>query len=275
MTGHEVKALKDTIPPFLENIFRVVEETIFPVCACIMHAKGEQRYEHRSGVFVQIADKHFLVTAAHNLIDLHTSGVDSFLVRSEKGSHPVFIHTEKWYTTISESADLAVCLLDPSLVEFLGPNQKYLRITGFCPKQECSNGWYVIVGFPLARVGPDDDGILSSAGWKYVTKRFEKTELVKNYDPNTHLIVKYERDTSDEEKRIVHPPAMSGCGIWFMGKQPPEIVVPSDLKLCAIQNAWHKGHEYAKGSWTDIVLKIIWTYFPDLQPAMRLHGCSF
>jgi len=112
-------------------------------------------------------------------------------------------------------------------------------------------------------------------GWKYVTCRFDSTELVEKYDPNTHLVVKYERDTTDETQRTVHPPAMSGCGIWFLAKQPPEIIVPNDLKLCAIQNAWHKRHEYAKATWTDVVLKIIWTYFPEVQPAMKFHGCSF
>lgn len=186
----------------------------------------------------------------------------------------MFISTETWYTTINEQADLAVCLLDDCLVEFLGAKQKYFRITDFEPKQKCRNGFYVIVGFPMARIGHDDDGDLACQGWKYVSRRFEKIDVVENYDPNVHVVVKYERDTTDGE-RVVHPPAMSGCGIWYMDKEPPEIVMPSDLKICAIQNAWHKQHEYAKGTWTDIVLKIIWTYFPDLQPAMRLHGCSF
>jgi hypothetical protein len=262
-------------PPFLQNIFRVVDESIFPACACIIHSKGMELHSHRSGVFVQIADKRFLVTAAHYLEATHNAGFDSFLAHGEKGSHPVFIHTEKWWTTKSEQADLAVCLLDPALVEYLGPKQRYLRITDFKPKQECGNGWYVIVGFPFDRFGPDEDGVPRREGWKYVTQRVRETEQIENYDPSTHLVVKYERDTIDEEGRTVHPPAMSGCGIWHCEKQPPEIIVPDDFKLCAIQNAWSKRKEYAKGTWTDVVLKIIWTYFPEVQPAMRLHGCSF
>jgi hypothetical protein len=95
---------------------------------------------HRSGVLVQIADKHFLVTAAHYLEATHNAGFDSFLARGKPGSHPLFIHTEKWYTTISEEADLAVCQLDEALVDYLGPTQKYLRISDFKPKQECQNG---------------------------------------------------------------------------------------------------------------------------------------
>ena len=262
-------------PPFVQNIFRIVDETIFPACACIAHIKGTQLNGHRSGVFVQIADKHFLVTAAHHLIALHDAGFDSFLVQGGKGSRPVLIQTEKWYTTINEEADLAVCLLDQSIVDYLGPKQKFLRIADCIPKQKCESKWYVIVGFPLARFGPDEDAIPRREGWKYITIRLEETELVTNYDLNTHLVVKYERETIDEQGRVVHPPAMSGCGIWFFRKEPPEIIVPNDLKLCAIQNAWSKEHEYAKGTWVDIVLKIIWTYYPELQPAMRLHGCSF
>ena len=113
----------DDPPPFLQNIFRVVDETIFPACACIMHAKGMELYQHRSGVCVQIADKHFLVTAAHQLIALHNAGVDSFLMQGDQGSHPVFIQTEKWYTTINEEADLAVCLLDQAVVDYLGASK--------------------------------------------------------------------------------------------------------------------------------------------------------
>lgn len=262
------------IPPFLENIFRVVDQSIFPYCVSILHAKGMVRYEHRSGVLVQIADSHFLVTAAHNLENLHKSGVDSFIVQGEKGSNPVFIQTNKWYTTISEQADLGVCLLDGSIVDYLGDKQKYLRITDFAPKRECGDRWYIIVGWPRDRIGPDDDGVIRCSGWKYVTKRFDRVEQVENYDSEIHLVVKYERDTTDGE-RIVHPPAMSGCGIWYLPKESPEIVRPDDFKICAIQNAWHKGREYAKGTWTDMVLKIIWTYFPDLQPIMRMHGCRF
>jgi hypothetical protein len=265
----------DDPPPFLQNIFRVVDETIFPACACIIHSKGLELHQHRSGVFVQVADKRFLVTAAHYLEALHKAGIDSFIAQGEQGSHPVFILTERWYTTIREQADLAVCLLEPALVEYLGPKVKYLRITDFIPKQECRDGWFVIAGYPFDRFGPDEDGVSCREGWKYVTRRFDDTDLVENYDPNTHLVVKYERTTTDEIGRTVHPPAMSGCGIWFMRKQPPEIILPDDLKLCAIQNAWSKRNEYAKGTWTDVVLNIIWTYFPEVQPAMRLHGCSF
>lgn len=185
------------------------------------------------------------------------------------------IQTEKWYTTISRQADLAVCLLDQGVVDYLGSKQRYLRITAFVPKGECRNGWYVIVGFPFDRYGSDESGIPRREGWKYVTTTLDNTELVENYDPQTHLIVGYERDATDEIGRKVRPPAMSGCGIWFLAKQPPEIIVPNDLKLCAIQTAWHKKHEYAKGTWTDVVLNIIWTYFPEVQPAMRLHSCSF
>jgi hypothetical protein len=36
-------------PPFLQNIFRVVDETIFPACACIMHSKGMELHQHRRG----------------------------------------------------------------------------------------------------------------------------------------------------------------------------------------------------------------------------------
>jgi hypothetical protein len=262
-------------PPFLQNVFRVVDESIFPACACIVHSRELELYQHRSGVFVQIADKHFLVTAAHQLFALHSAGVGSFLVQGEQGSHPVFIQTEKWYTTISDEADLAVCELDQALVDHLGSKQKYLRITDFIPKQECREGWYVIVGFPFDRFGLDEKGIMRREGWKYVTTRFDNTELVQNYDPDTHLVLKYERDAIDEIGRTVHPPAMSGCGIWFFARQPPEIIVPNDLKLCAIQNAWSKPYEYAKATWTDVVLKIMWTYFPEIQPVMRLHGCSF
>lgn len=266
--------MEELLTAFREYVFRVVDEKAFAASACLMHAQGMKRYEHRSGIFVQIADKHFLVTAAHHLIDWYNQGVDTFIVRDEKGSPPVEVITDRWYTTIDEKADLAVCLLDPVLVEYLGPGQQYLRITDFAPKRECGEGWYVIVGFPIARLGHDEDGLMASEGWKYLTLRYAKLDLVENYDKETHLILMYDRSTTDGEK-IVHPPAMSGCGIWFVQKNIPSIVTPDDLKICAIQTAWHKGHEYAKGTWTDVVLNIIWTYFPELQPVMRMHGCDF
>jgi hypothetical protein len=182
--------------------------------------------------------------------------------------------TENWHTTNDERVDLAVCLLCPELVEYLGPEQKYFRISDFIPRKECGEGWYAIVGFPVDLIGPDAEGERCAKCWKYLTYPFRETHLVEKYDPNIHVVLKYERSASNGEK-IIHPPAMSGCGIWYVSKKPLAAIGPDDLRLCAIQNAWHRKHEYAKGTWTDIVLEIIWTYYPEVRPAMRIHGCSF
>ncbi len=85
----------DDLPPFLENIFRVVDEAIFSACACIIHSKGMELHSHRSGVFVQIADKHFLVTAAHYLNEVHSDGFGSFLVQGEQAGR---LHDKSLFT---------------------------------------------------------------------------------------------------------------------------------------------------------------------------------
>lgn len=259
---------------FGDAVFKIVDETIFGGSVSIMHAVDTELKDYRSGVLVQIADSRFLVTAAHDLMDWYKEGVDAFLVRGERGSHPVRIMTEKWHTSNDKEVDLAVCLLGPEMVAFLGRDQKYFRISDFIPRKECGGFWYAIVGFPKDKIGPDEGGIECASCWKYLTYPFKETERVLNYDPDIHLVLKYERSTTDGVRKV-WPHAMSGCGIWHIARNLGESVGPDDIKLCAIENAWSKPNEYVKGTWTDIALKIIWTYYPDVRPAMRLHGCSF
>jgi hypothetical protein len=139
------------------------------------------------------------------------------------------------------------------------------------------NSWYMLIGFPFARLEPDEDGIDCANGWKYLTHSFRGDySQVSNYNPDIHLIVRYERDTRIDNGKLIHPPGLSGCGIWYVGHPfSPSPLTADDLKLVGIQTAWHKGVEYAKCTWINSVLRIIWNYYPDTRAPMRLHGMSF
>jgi hypothetical protein len=49
---------------FGDNITKIIDQTIFRGCACIMHSQDMKVHDYRSGIFVQVAESHFLVTAA-------------------------------------------------------------------------------------------------------------------------------------------------------------------------------------------------------------------
>lgn len=181
--------------------------------------------------------------------------------------------------TNNEFEDLCVTRLHESTVDRLDGSCRFLRLTDMMskvdPRQETS--LYFLFGYPSARFDKDEDGVNRTSAWKYITVRYpDDYTQVENYNPEIHLVLKYQRGATNSTGEVVHPPGMSGCGMWSIGMPVSHSIFrPEDFRLVGIQNAWHKSHEYAKGTWIDNVMRIIWRYFPDARGPMRLHGMAF
>lgn len=271
--------LQRRLTAFRDRLFNIAASSIERATAPLVHIKHDQVVEIRSSVLVQIAQMKFLVTAAHEMVDHLKAGRPPFVLMSKGKIHPIALHNEQFWTTNDENVDLAVTQLHESTVAYLNDEYSFLRLTDMMSKNDRKHesAFYALAGFPSARYTPDTNGIQCAHNWKYLTYRFNGDySQVERYNPNVHLILAYERDTRASDDTIVHPPGLSGCGVWHVGDPfSARLFTADDFKLVGIQTAWNRKVEYAKCTWIDSVLTIIWRYFPDARPPMRLHGMSF
>lgn len=261
------------------KVFAAARESIERFTVPLVVDDGTHLVEQRSGVLLQIADMHFLVTAGHAMVDHHVQGRRVGIALPVRGSRPVLLVEEEFWTTKDDQEDISVTRLTRGVVEYIKDHYRYVRLTSVMSRnhQSQGKGMYLIFGFPRALLGQDDTGCRKMESWKYLTVPYRGDYVqVKDYDPKLHLVLNYERDSCNQEGERVYPHGMSGCGIWFAGT--PHTHSPfraDDVKLVAIQNCWHKGLEYAKGTWIDDVLLILWKYYPETRKPMMLAGFNF
>lgn len=240
---------------------------------------GESILDHRSGILLQIADMRFLVTAGHHMVEHSEKLHFTCITMPEKGMAPVRLVNENFWTTKDAQEDISVTQLTTGVVNYIKEHYRFIRLNSVMSRHDPTQGkgLYLIYGFPYALVGLDGEGDKKVESWKYLTIPFQGDySTVEDYNPRLHLVLTYERQTRNQAGMKIHPPGMSGGGIWSVGTPYSHpLFTADDFKLVAIQNCWHKGVEYAKGTWIDDVLLILWKYYPDTHKPLMLAGYNF
>jgi hypothetical protein len=266
---------------FMPKVFEAASQTIelSTVPLCQQQANGELL--HSSGVLLQLGDAKFLIGTAHNVVENLDELRPLHITLQGKGTRPIPLVEEKLWTTVDSKEDLLVTRLTDPTLSAMGDHYRFLRVSDLLSrnvvKKIGANFQFLILGFPFDTVEKDDDGEKAVKPWKYISVPFNGDwDTVENYDSHLHLILRYEQATWNEDGKRVHPPGMSGCGIWYIGNiNFPEVRKPDEFKLVAIQTAWRKSAEYTKGTWIDVVLVIIWKHFPSCRDILRIHGFEY
>lgn len=234
----------------------------------------------RSGILLQVGPSRFLITAGHDIAQFLHEGRPLVLTMPGRTCRPIELRYEQFQITNETEVDLAITKLHESTVGYIEGQYRYVQLADlmskYDPRHDEVTAFYVLAGFPSAHLLPDHNGIPCAENWKYRTYKYLGDCLnVENYDPNIHLVVAYERDSTSPDGKIIQPPGMSGCGLWYVGNPFSDTIVTVDeVKLVAIQGAWSETFEYAKCTWINSVVAIIGDYFPETRPALRAHGMS-
>lgn len=276
----DMKEAEELMLMFKDKVFDVADGSISHCVAPLVHIKDDKDIKDcRTGVLIQIDYMKFLVTAGHGMVKFFEEDMAPFLVMPDKDLHPIALQYELFWTTKDEQKDLSVTRLTDSTLAYMGNHYRFLRLDDMMsrkhPRQ--GQGFYLLLGFPNQRYEYDEERKIRANTWKYLTVQYRKDFAdVKPYDPAKHLIVEYERATKTGDGQTVHPPGLSGCGIWYIGNPLVNPVFrPEDFKLTGIQTSWNEVRQYAKGTWIDAVMGIIWEYYPEAHAPMRLHGIEF
>lgn len=266
-------AFDDLLRDFPENVME--GSTV-----AIAHPKSkalDEFDENRSGILMHVGPSRFLITAGHDVAKFLDDRRPLVLTMRGRQHRPIELRYEWFQITKESEVDLAVAKLHESTVHYINGVYRYVQLAELMskhdPRHDEVTAFYLLIGFPSAHVFPDQDGIPCIESWTYRTFRYLGDYLkVKDYDPNIHIIVAYERDSTSPDGQIVQPLGMSGCGLWYVGNPFSDTVVTvDDVKLVGIQGAWSEMFEYAKCTWINSVIAIIGDYFPETRPALRAH----
>jgi hypothetical protein len=185
-----------------------------------------------SGTLLAVADRCFVVTAAH--VVRQARDCNSTIGITGAGDDHFIATPETWIVSQGDSFDLAICPLDQSRSERLAKST-FVRISDVSFETDLSHGFFVVFGFPgiWSTQSTDTRDVMQLRALRYSTYAYgDTTAALEGYDNRYHLLLdaKPEQmfDASGATMRFTmlsgHPARMpedlrgiSGCGVWMIG----------------------------------------------------------
>jgi hypothetical protein len=255
----------------------------------IVVARRPAIYLLGTGSLFQIADRFFVVTAAHVIKEAHLydrtigiSGDSSFI--SVSGD---------WICSVSNSEDdvfdIAVCSLPPDAVQRLS-HFRFFRIDDVSFDEYSKTRVFTLFGHPSIWSTPS-----KKEGDLLQLKRFEYTAIayqgsvkdLTNYDPRYHLLLDANSEeitwddgtkaefTDREGKNRTFPrelQGISGCPVWRTvdlgeARENGSMLVP---KLVGVETGIYQPSQVIRVTRWAAVMTLINAAFPELRPAINL-----
>lgn len=243
-----------------------------------------------TGVLLRIADRHFILSAAH-VIDLtfyhkmlfYTSHLGEaaipfpllFKTRDSSARSPNLDTTDP-NLRHEDPYDFSLAELQQETVVLLRHSHQFISVHDLDPTPIPIASGILVYGFPELLSGnyPDSEHETDSYPMHYITtplqcepeQRDKNKDILLYYSKNTH---NYENGQT--ENRIV-PKGISGCGIWRVSQPPklPSDTHPDEMRLVGIQHRWRSKSNYLVGTSVHRILRLLWDHHPDLRGALRL-----
>lgn len=223
-------------------------------------------------VFLRIADKHFLVTAAH-VADIAFKHGLPFAVPRKAGqaAFPLLLNFDAGY--YSEPDDISVLELDALTTSELKGFHEFLVINDFDPRPLHPDAGLVVYGCPAQFFSIDDQQLMhvESLGWITTQVRgprkdeWKHRDLILRYDPVAH-------DLEHKTGTTPRPSGLSGCGIWRVADSAyrPRDTFHPQPRLVGIETSFFRKDRVLAGTSISRVLDLIAGNYPDLRKAIAL-----
>jgi hypothetical protein len=270
-----------------EQLFQASNEIVTQATIPIFRFDENQLRLHGTGVFLQIGDRHFILTAAHVLDSNVYHKIPLTLGSERNGGPPVLLNGAKiWQSDFPVNADVndpEARLADPydnafialtaehaqSLMSRRIPITLQMLDLSEVPKSGC----FLFLGFPgeYARTSTIVQ-MVSVEMFRYIT------ELDSRNKANNGISVLFKylpgsvySDGSDALLPDLH--GMSGCGVWRLSTMIPfEHWSLNDVKLVATEHEWNKKNHFIKATPVVHTIRAIYESYPDLR---RIFDVNF
>ena len=242
----------------------------------------------RTGVFIRIADKYYILTAAHHIDDLIANEMYLCVSLDDDNNLPIPITNDEIAISDPSTLDIAAIRLLDEIAKKLLNRHTPLTLQEMPVDCRGSDGFFLIVGYPRAGAKFavqkwDAPHSIKTESLKFIsTKRFDEWKHDKlQYSPDLHIVVdmsqKAVSGTTGEETNLPEHKGIegiSGCGIWFIAdrkkkKRLSEFGV-NDCKLIAIEHSYDEAASRVAGTWIDLALAFLALKFPETREPMKL-----
>jgi len=242
-----------------------------------------------SGTLVAVADRRFVVTAAHVVRDARNA---KSTVGIAVAGDDYFIATpETWIVSQGDSFDLAICPLDQSQSERLAKST-FVRIGDVSFQADLSRGFFVVFGYPSiwSTQSTDSHDVMQLRALQYSTYAHGgDTAALAGYDSRYHLLLDARPeqmfDASGATMRFTTRSGysarmpddlrgISGCGVWMIGDLTAscEKWRADQARLVGVETGVFTGRAAAiKATRWNAVMTLMHEAFADLRSTIRLY----
>ncbi len=260
-----------------DSLISVIKKSTIP----ILVNQGEIYRQHGTGTLLRVAERSFLVTAAHVFRSAQQNNLTLYIGASE--SKVVPLSGKFYYTPGGEDDpyDLGVRELSQSVVDNLKSLEFARLLDVITPSKIDPDDLYCLAGFPtlLSKEASSEQAMAESKTMLIVSHCYRgSTTALPNYDPKFHILLHGDRNDAvpiDGTNQTV--PAklngISGCGIWKTNIALVERIQDwrlSSARLIAIQTCVYERSQVIRGTFWSGVVTLIEREFPELVPAVNL-----
>jgi hypothetical protein len=240
--------------------------------------QNEEVRQNRTGVLFQIADSHFILTAAHKLHEILRAEIPLLADFGKTHRIPIPLVKGRFhYTEENDGRDVAAIELPDSVVTELLPERRFLTMADVDTEPRSQNGLYAVFGFPNEWYRRAE-GVQRTDPLYFLGSIYDGAMNPHSFfDPAVYIVLGFEQRCQNvfthEERILPKIQGISGCGIWRIAnfsRADVEGWNPQKVRLVAIQHRWSERRHYIQGTWISYVLELIWKNYPSLHAAMKL-----
>jgi len=242
--------------------------------------------QNGTAILLRVADKHFLVSAAH-VLDFTfyhsfqyftTSSYDEnslfrlkFISR-QSSAKPPNVPSNSPQLRDDDPIDISVAELSPETVQELQKGKHFLQLADLDGSELRTAAGIIVFGYPtdFSISKPD---FFESFPLPFVTTILQHPP--EQRDANAEILLYYPATCTDANETAMDSPdprGLSGCGIWRLSQPPthPDLWNVDDIRLVGIQHRWRSRKRYLVGSSIRHVINMIWFSYPDLRSSIEL-----
>lgn len=233
-------------------------------------AEGGAPTPEGSGVLIQVADRHFVITAAH-VLDLW--GKLSLIVPLAGGMTVNLTACRAEVTKDTEHADFAIIPLTEAMAAVLLQSKAFVRLSEMDAAAATPQGMHAVFGYPqeLSRIA--QRGRLSNA-------LFYPTNLMPLPDIDPELAIAMEihaeiEDSDGDRSRLPDLRGISGCGMWRLTIDVDDADAWSTdrIRLVGIEHTV-RPNRWIRGTRIRHVVAGIASQFRELERSVSLVGIT-
>lgn len=250
------------------------------VAICIQRGRTWQAFG--SGTLLRIADRTFVVTAAHVLKDNRRQNLCVVPADSMR-----LVHLEgTGYVIDDEALDIAIIQLLPDVAEQLDA-KAFVRLGDVSTSSNLDMCMFALFGFPIV-LSCNDNQSIKLTKFHFVAPAYDgSTSALGNYNPQNHILLAANRANA---KSLDGTPmaftyqggmeapfprelgGISGCGVWKIADSPLDAcrTTADKARLVGVETAVYHESECIKVTrWTEVI-SLIRSALPELEPAISM-----